>query len=743
MTKLNNILKLRPIIRDRSHPRVAPKPNLKANRRVEYDKLIVFIEELERIKEYWLENKFVNGALVGIYYDSIVPKSGRVQLLFKKGYKESSEGIVGAKFSDEKNLKHIITHFVSIESLEETIELIYLASIVLKVEFNAIIKKEDFSKEWSINFNKYKLTQNKFKQIIVDLSLILKFDLVESEFIENNQDSIITLYQTNQETIKLLKNIGINITKERVINDNTVLLRPAEISILKSRAPYLISMGIVDLAELSKNDFDSLDDYIYKIPNPSNEPTIGVIDTMFDESVYFSKWVEFKNTLSKEIELDPRDFIHGTSVSSIIVDGPKLNPKLEDGCGRFKVRHFGVASHRQFSSFEIIKKIIEIVNNNKDIKVWNLSLGSIYEVNRNFISFEGAILDKLQNELDVIFVIAGTNKPTHIKESYRIGAPADSINSVIVNAVNQKDQPASYSRKGIVLSFFHKPDISYYGGDDDEKMKVYTPFGVNLTKGTSFAAPWIARKLSYMIDILGLSREVAKALLIDSAIDWKKENTFKEASYLGRGIVPIHINNIVKSKKDEIKFFITGNATKYETYLNNLPVPKINDMYPYKTKGTLCYFPKTNRNQGVDYTQTELDLYFGRIKNDGSINSVNRNTQSYEGSYINEETARDNFRKWDNVKHIREVVGPRSRALLKYKTDSWGFKINKKSRRNSAVEKNLNFGLVITLKEINGVNRIDDFKKQCLFRGISVDEINIETIIDVYNKAEETIEFDI
>jgi hypothetical protein len=33
----------------------------------------------------------------------------------------------------------------------------------------------------------------------------------------------------------------------------------------------------------------------------------------------------------------------------------------------------------------------------------------------------------------------------------------------------------------------------------------------------SFAAPWIARKLSYLIDILGLNRELAKALIIDAA----------------------------------------------------------------------------------------------------------------------------------------------------------------------------------------------------------------------------------
>ena len=31
------------------------------------------------------------------------------------------------------------------------------------------------------------------------------------------------------------------------------------------------------------------------IPHPQNEPVIGVIDTQFNEKVYFHEWVEYKN----------------------------------------------------------------------------------------------------------------------------------------------------------------------------------------------------------------------------------------------------------------------------------------------------------------------------------------------------------------------------------------------------------------------------------------------------------------
>lgn len=35
------------------------------------------------------------------------------------------------------------------------------------------------------------------------------------------------------------------------------------------------------------------------IPHPTNEPVIGVIDTQFNEKVYFHEWVEYKNLLDR------------------------------------------------------------------------------------------------------------------------------------------------------------------------------------------------------------------------------------------------------------------------------------------------------------------------------------------------------------------------------------------------------------------------------------------------------------
>lgn len=106
---------------------------------------------------------------------------------------------------------------------------------------------------------------------------------------------------------------------------------------------------------------------------------------------------------------------HGTIVRSLIVDEPSINPGLDDGCGRFRVKHFGVAVKGKNSVFTVIKCIQEAVWSNPQINVWNISLGSLSEVNENFISIEAAELDRLQNLYDVVFVVAGTNAPDGLK----------------------------------------------------------------------------------------------------------------------------------------------------------------------------------------------------------------------------------------------------------------------------------------------------------------------------------------
>ena len=488
------------------------------------------------------------------------------------------------------------------------------------------------------------LSKTGFLQIIVDSSNIQYFRIDKLE--KNIHEAcIITIYKTNVKTQELLRKFGISIPESRILNQLTIQMNPEEIHMLLDKAPYLVAMGVNDLTQYIPEHLTESSEIPKLIPSPKNEPVIGVIDTPFNKNVYFHEWVDYTNCLSENIPIGPMDYEHGTAVSSIIVDGPRGNPNLDDGCGRFRVRHFGVAVAGTFSSFSIIKQIGNIVRLNRDIKVWNLSLGSVLEINDNFISPEAAELDRLQNEYDIVFIVAGTNLSSKHEKKYKIGAPADSLNSIVVNSVNFQNQSASYSRSGPVLSFFVKPDISYYGGDRQKHEYITVcnnALGAKQAAGTSFAAPWIARKMAYLIYIMGFTREVAKALLIDSATGWYCRPDIKK----GYGIVPVSIQDILQSPDDEIKFIIYGKTKILHVYISTA-CPSCREPYPYLAKATLVYFP-CNRNQGVDYTDTELDLHFGRLKIDKAqhlqIKSIIKNLQAESGQHsIYEEDARNDY----------------------------------------------------------------------------------------------------
>lgn len=708
--------------------------------------LIRLSDRIRQIKEFWLqERRPFDGILISVHYNKIVAKSNRIAGLFKG--KDSNYAIVGAKFNTEKT-KHIITYFLDMNDLDKSMDLLSRANDVMASRFQDGIDKTTFDDKKimdKIPYQRFAITKSAFKQVVADVSYIDDFEVEMAT--RQLRQSIITLYNTYTDTETLFKNIGIDILKSRILDNQTVFLDENQLQILFEKAPYLVSMATEDLLDLSPEDF--IQEYkqeSWYMPSPIIEPTIGVIDTLFDKSVYFGEWVEYHDMVDDNLPKTPDDYRHGTAVDSIIVDGPRLNPWLDDGCGRFRVRHFGVATSSQFSSFTIIKQIKEIIANNSDIRVWNISLGSNQEVNDNFISAEAAVLDKLQYENDVIFVVAGTNKPSTDIE--KIGSPADSINSMVVNAVTKNGLSTKYARRGLALSFFAKPDVSYYGGSEEQYIKVCEPLGEAKVAGTSFAAPWIARKLSYLIDVLGLNREIAKAMLIDAARGWDEKPTPEEVALYGHGIVPVRIEDIIQTKDDEIKFLIYDVSEKWNTYNYHFPVPMKDDQYPYIAKATMCYFPICDRTQGVDYTNTELNLHFGRIKDTGKIEDIKGDKQNQEGTaddemfFLLEGAARERFRKWDNVKYIAERPKEKMRPKKSYKNKNWGMEIKTNNRLDPRDGIGIRFGVVVTLKEIYGVNRIDEFIRDCALNGWMVNKIDVQTRIDINQIVNEEIELE-
>lgn len=246
--------------------------------------------------------------------------------------------------------------------------------------------------------------------------------------------------------------------------------------------------------------------------------------------------------------------------------------------------------------------------------------------------------------------------------------------------------------------------------------------------------------MAYLIHVMGLTREVAKALLIDSAAKWSANGRISDS--IGYGVVPKRIEDVLSTSDDEIKFFITGTTEDYETYNYNLPVLVVDGKHPFYARAVMIYFPHCDRNQGVDYTSTEMDIHFGRVQPNGKLKTIDDNKQSEEGQVLYEEDAREIYRKWDNVKRVCEEIKGRAVPRKSYESGMWGISILTKDRVTTKNKEALQFGLVITLKEMYGKNRINEFIKSCMARNWLVTRLDVQNQVDIYTRAEEEIEFE-
>ncbi len=715
-------------------------------------------ESLLQVRRYWDADQSGFRPLISIHYKTIIAKSNRMRGILSWDSPTPNETIVGATFSNDIKKSHIITHCMTRQSFTKGLQLLDSCMSVLKgldppdmtqkrISILASSKKSPLSREdarWKLQieklFKEHGLSNSRFRQIIKDTWYIDYFS-VEEHTRTCTDSQIITLYNTGLSKAEILSKLGMDQEHINSIEETTWLVTPAQYNLIVRKAPFLISMAVTDLKNITTPLASTplISEHTVSIPSVSHEPIIGVIDTLFDSSVYFNEWVTSIPMIPQEI-IEPQDYEHGTAVSSILVDGPTLNPHMEDGCGRFRVRHFGVAKSGRSSSAAVLRTIQSVVETNKDIKVWNLSLGSDQEIEENFISPEASVLDRLQYEHDIIFVVAGTNNNNRRRSFPRIGAPADSLNSIVVNSIGLDGRPAEYSRSGKVLYFFDKPDVSVFGGDRLDPMIVHSSRGRIKTSGTSFAAPWVTRKLAYLIHVMGFSREISKALILDSAGGWQTDEKYRNLIGLGR--VPTHIQDILRTEEDEIKCVVQGRIDAYEMYNYSVPVPRHNNAFPFFARATLCYFPKCSRSQGVDYTDSELDIHFGRLDREGKVKAINHNSQGEAGATgLFEHKVRSTYRKWDNVKHLKEKISPRSHAriCLNKNSPNWGIRILTKERLEERSGQGLLFGLVITLKEMKGINRSEEFIQLCRANNWFIQEVNIENRINIYDQAEEEI----
>ncbi|NCD07601.1 MAG: serine protease, partial [Spirochaetia bacterium] len=184
-------------------------PNLPAGQSVSVSKLQDLLKNLKELREYWNSQTLLPGALISVHYIKVAAKSNRIQALLGNNSNRPNSSIVGAKFSLDASPKHIITHYVSRDILNESIRRLTDSINILNQQFNGELDHDTIDKinQKKIPYAHKTIFKTNFLNVIVDAYYVEKFDLsIEDAIFEQN--AIITIYKTDIKTKQLLEKIG-------------------------------------------------------------------------------------------------------------------------------------------------------------------------------------------------------------------------------------------------------------------------------------------------------------------------------------------------------------------------------------------------------------------------------------------------------------------------------------------------------------------------------------------------------
>ncbi|MBL0729672.1 S8 family peptidase [Piscinibacter sp. HJYY11] len=287
-------------------------------------------------------------------------------------------------------------------------------------------------------------------------------------------------------------------------------------------------------------------------------PVVGVIDGGMDPSL--KPWIVHA---SNYVAPHHADISHGSEIGALLVDGQLLNGRdvcpEPDGCWLADLAllpqdHMFSMYHR--SELHLVDLIEQEVVDAK------AATGArVFCFSHNLDEPPGGTpiytdlshgLDWIARKHDVLFVVSAGNAP-HVSskrrewtankisvltnlassQSDRVTAPADSVLSIAVGAINPPNvagtvagAPARYSRRGPGLMKLVKPDVAHFGGVCDSSSPAMSGLlsatiggQQKFVHGTSYSAPLVAKALARydQVTLNTLPREALTALLIHGA----------------------------------------------------------------------------------------------------------------------------------------------------------------------------------------------------------------------------------
>lgn len=465
--------------------------------------------------------------------------------------------------------------------------------------------------------------------------------------------------------------------------------------------PYVFEVNETEKISGLTSDESETSDFDLDIEPPDdNSPEIGIIDSgIMENNKFLYKAILPKNSKSylksdSSVSDKVKGGGHGTKVASALlfskgISGITSPYKLPCFVRNLRVLNDQNILEHKFPA-ELMQKIVE---ENSDIRVFNLSINSQSPFRKKHMSTWAAAIDKLIHENNILFINSSGNiSKQEIREyilSYqeyphylslpncKLANPAQSSFSIAVGSVNHltlenddwssignENEISPYSRIGSGIWEHIKPDLVEYGGgmqisknginsishkDTSIELIRSTYHGGNAfsneSVGTSFAAP----KVSYIVaELLKLYKNeninLIRALLVQGARLPNQffENPTKESiQHFGYGIPSL--KRVTENTEHRITFYNTNTISAERGQIYTLKIPKElrgqGDEYQILIEVTLAYTAKNRRTRQKtkSYLSTWLEWKSSNLE-DSYISFRDRILSELDGEKIEENT---------------------------------------------------------------------------------------------------------
>lgn len=426
-----------------------------------------------------------------------------------------------------------------------------------------------------------------------------------------------------------------------------------------------------DIFGISNLEEESFSFDVQLIQPSKDSPIVGIINSgIMEEHKYIAPAITANESRSYLIgDVSTADYVegggHGTRVAGAVLypNGIPLSKDLYQlPCF---IRNIRILDKDNKLLNRLPAELMqEIVYDNKDCKIFNLSINSSVPYRIKHMSSWASTIDTLMNQENVIFLISAGNIPFGDIRNYlnsfvdypsfldepnsRLANPAQSSFAITVGSINhagfedenwkslgEQNDISAFSRVGTGIWGMIKPDVVEFGGGliasktDFKTVRNNESTSPELIRstlngggaygrdivGTSFATP----KVSYIIAELSKiypdeNINLLRGLVAQGARlpnNFFENPTFNSIRYFGYGIPSLE--RVTKNTNQRVTFYNTGEIKADEGQIYSLRIPESlrnqADDYNILIEVSLSYTTKVRRTRQMtrSYLATSLD----------------------------------------------------------------------------------------------------------------------------------------